>query len=141
MAANLHDPAYWDTAILRGTGRLFMLAALADRPRHGYDIARHITEMLGGCCSPSDAMIYPGIRDLVQAGLVVCRTETAGGRTRNVCSLTDEGEEALRTAARVWARYLPALQTVVLNALDESPRERERQSMTGGTAVGRGGCC
>lgn len=113
MPADLTDREHWETAIVRSAGRFFMLAVLAEQPRHGYDIARRITEICDGCCAPSDAMIYPAIRDLTEAGLVACETEATGGRERKVCSLTPRGEEALRVAAQAWAAHLPALQRVV----------------------------
>lgn len=113
MPADLTDREHWETAIVRSAGRFFMLAALAEQPRHGYDIAKRITELCGGCCEPSDAMIYPAIRDLTADGLVHCQTESTGGRQRKVCALTPRGEEALNVAAQAWADYLPALQRVV----------------------------
>ena len=116
MAADLNDPDYWETSIRRSSGRLFMLVALVDRPRHGYEIARRIRELCGGWCTPSDAMIYPAIRDLESAGLIVRKRESRGSRVRFVCSLTERGRDALRASAQVWARYLPALGRVVAAA-------------------------
>ena len=84
MTADLRDPAYWDTAILRSAGRLFMLAALADRPGHGYDIARRLSGLCGDWCKPSDAMIYPAIRDLEAAGLISCELDEESARRRRV---------------------------------------------------------
>ena len=113
MPADLTDREHWETAIVRSAGRFFMLAVLAEQPRHGYDIAKRITELCGGCCAPSDAMIYPAIRDLTEAGLLHCETQSTGGRQRNVCALTPQGEQALSVAAQAWGAHLPALQRVV----------------------------
>lgn len=120
MAADLTSSDYWEASIIRSAGRLFMLAALADQPRHGYGIARKITEFCDGCCNPSDAMIYPALRDLREAGLIVCEEDTSGAHKRNVCQLTDKGREALRAAAGAWARHLPALGRVVAAAQSDS---------------------
>ena len=111
--ADLQDPQYWQTLILRSAGRLLMLAALAEQPRHGYAIAQRISTICGDWCSPSDAMIYPGIRDLERAGLIACDVATHDGRQRRVCRLTPSGEEALRVGTEAWARYLPSLGRVV----------------------------
>jgi len=113
MTADLTSAGYWEASLLRGTGRLFMLAALADQPRHGYEIARRITALCGDCCEPSDAMIYPAIRDLEAAGLIACESEVHEGRNRRVCRLTESGREALAVAAGVWRQYLPALAGIV----------------------------
>ena len=113
MPADLTSPGYWDTAILRAGGRFFMLAAFAEAPSHGYDVARTISDWCDGCCSPSDAMIYPAIRDLEAAGLIACEADSTTGRPRNVCTLTAAGQAALREGADAWARHLPALSRLV----------------------------
>ncbi len=131
MPADLQDPEYWETSILRAAGRLFMLAALSEQPRHGYDIARRISGFCGDWCTPSDAMIYPAIRDLEAAGLISCEVDVASARKRRVCELTEEGREALRVGADVWARYLPSLGRVVAAA---------QQGETGEVPIDAG-CC
>ena len=110
---DLTDKAYWRMLASRGAGRFLVLAALYERPRHGYDLALAVTVSCDGCCEPSDAMIYPTIRELTQGGYITCRTESQGRRRRNVCELTDRGREAYRAAAEVWNAVLPALHQAV----------------------------
>lgn len=105
----LEDPAYWSGLIARGTARFFLLAALSDRPLHGYQLSRAIAQCCGGCCEPSDAMIYPAIRELEEGGYIVCQVESQGARQRRVCTLTDRGQRAYQAAARAWAAVLPFL--------------------------------
>ena len=107
---DLTEKGYWQTLASRGTGRFLVLAALNERPRHGYELARAVTEACDGCCEPTDAMIYPTIRELTQGGYITCRTESQGQRQRKVCELTDRGRAAFRAAAEVWKSVLPALQ-------------------------------
>ena len=107
---DLTQKGYWQTLASRGTGRFLVLAALNERPRHGYELARAVTEACDGCCEPTDAMIYPTIRELTKGGYITCRTEANGGRQRKVCELTDKGRQAFRAAAEVWSAVLPALQ-------------------------------
>ena len=78
MAAqkDLTDKSYWQTLASRGAGRFLVLAALNERPRHGYELARAVTEACDGCCEPTDAMIYPTIRELTDGGYITCHTET-----------------------------------------------------------------
>ncbi len=115
MAAqkDLTEKSYWQTLASRGTGRFLVLAALNERPRHGYELARAVTEACDGCCEPTDAMIYPTIRELTDGGYITCRTEAQGLRQRKVCELTDRGRAAFRAAAEVWTSVLPALQNGV----------------------------
>jgi len=110
---DLTDGDYWRMLISRGAGRFFVLAALAEQPRHGYDLARAITTACDGCCEPTDAMIYPTIRELTLGGYVTCRTESQGQRQRKVCELTDRGRAAYRAAAEVWDAVLPGLREAV----------------------------
>ncbi|MGB2693996.1 MAG: PadR family transcriptional regulator [Dehalococcoidia bacterium] len=112
-AKDLTDKSYWRMLASRGTGRFLVLAALNERPRHGYEIARVVTQGCDGCCEPSDAMIYPTIRELTQGGYIVCRAELNGQRERKVCELTDRGRQAYRAAAEVWNAVLPALQDAI----------------------------
>ena len=98
-----------------------VLAALHERPRHGYELARAVTAACDGCCEPTDAMIYPTIRELTAGAYIVCRTESQGQRQRNVCELTDRGRQAYRAAAEVWSAVLPGLREAVDAGLAITP--------------------
>ena len=121
---DLADKDYWRLLASRGTGRFLVLAALDERPRHGYELARAVTAACDGCCEPSDAMIYPTIRDLMAGGYIICRTESQGQRERKVCELTDRGRQAYRAAAEVWSAVLPALRDAVDAGLKIKEDER-----------------
>ena len=110
---DLTEKAYWSVLASRGAGRFLVLAALHEQPRHGYELARAITQGCDGCCEPSDAMIYPTIRELTEGGYIVCRSEWQGQRQRKVCELTDRGREAYRAAATVWSAMLPGIRRAV----------------------------
>ncbi len=118
--------AYWDNLIARSASRFFLLASLARRPMHGYELARAIADACDNCCEPSDAMIYPAIRDLSEGGYVVCREEAQGGRKRKVCELTERGWEAYHAAAEAWGRVLPHLSRAVADGL-KNPVEPDEE--------------
>jgi len=128
---DLTDKSYWRMLASRGTGRFLVLAALHERPRHGYELARAVTAACDGCCEPTDAMIYPTIRELTEGGYIVCRTESQGQRQRKVCELTDRGRQAYRSAAEVWSAVVPALRQAV-----EAGLAIEEVSAAGASAVG-----
>ena len=102
-------PAYWNMLVRRSLTRFYLLAALAARPMHGYELARAVSDLCGGCCEPSDAVIYPALKELSEGGYCTCDIETQGGRQRKVCALTERGRAALRVAAEAWADVLPSL--------------------------------
>ena len=115
---DLTDEGYWRLLASRGTGRFLVLAALHERPRHGYELARAVTAACDGCCEPTDAMIYPTIKELTEGGYITCRAEAQGGRQRKVCELTDRGRAAYRAAAEVWSAVVPALREAVEAGLE-----------------------
>ncbi len=122
---DLTDKSYWRMLASRGTARFLVFAALHERPRHGYDLAKAVTLSCDGCCEPTDAMIYPTIKELMEGGYIVCRTEMQGQRQRKVCELTDRGRAAYRAAAEVWSAVLPAI----------------RDGVEAGLAIGAGDAC
>ena len=125
---------YWEYLIKRSVSRYFLLDMLARRPMHGYDIARSIETCCEGWSRPTDGMIYPTIKELVEGGYLECTPEVIDGRQRKVCHLTAKGREAHRSAARAWAGVLPYLQSSVDAAGAEAPGRST-------TAASEGGCC
>jgi DNA-binding PadR family transcriptional regulator len=71
-----------------------MLAMLAERPRHGYDIIKALEDMTGGAYSPSPGVVYPTLTLLQEQGLADA-TEAEGGK--KLYTVTDAGKQALET--------------------------------------------
>jgi DNA-binding PadR family transcriptional regulator len=117
----LHDPAYWNMLVRRSLTRFYLLAALAEKPRHGYELAKAVTDLCQGCCDPSDAVVYPLLKELAEGGYCACIIESQGGRRRKVCELTERGREALRAAAGAWQAVLPSLQEAIAIARGPDP--------------------
>ena len=61
-------PAYWNMLVRRSLTRFCLLATGAARPVRGYELARAITDLGRGCCDPSEAALYPGLKELSEAG-------------------------------------------------------------------------
>ncbi len=116
-ALDLSQREYWEFLIKKSVSRFFLLGLLYRRPMHGYDIAKNIETCCEGWARPTDGMIYPTIKELLEGGYIECVPEVSGGRQRKVCHLTSRGIEAYLTAARVWAGVLPYLQASVNYAL------------------------
>lgn len=127
--SDLTDEKYWDMLNRKSVSRFFLLAALSDRPQHGYELRRSI----GQCCpgaEPTDAMIYPTLKILLEGGYIACDVESSGTRERKVCSLTPKGEAAYAAAARAWSRMLPWLQQCVNSAGSVGPELRKDEKLT-----------
>src|SRR6201992_1312901 len=73
----------------RGDVRAAVLALLADRPMHGYEMIKEIEERSEGAWTPSAGSIYPMLQLLEDEGLI--RGEEADGKRR--FTLTDQGRK------------------------------------------------
>lgn len=85
-----------------GELRLLILALIAERSRHGYEIIKDIEERFQGRYSPSPGVIYPTLAWLEDMGYATIEPE-GGGRKR--MRITPEGE-AFLTANRAAAEEL-----------------------------------
>ncbi|MDQ6740555.1 MAG: PadR family transcriptional regulator [Actinomycetota bacterium] len=73
----------------RGEVRSAVLALLAERPMHGYQIIREIEERSGGSWKPSAGSVYPTLQLLADEGFIIA--EESNGR--KIYSLTEAGRE------------------------------------------------
>jgi len=73
----------------KGEVRAAVLALLAERPMHGYQIIREIEERSGGSWKPSAGSVYPTLQLLADEGTI--SAEESNGR--KIYSLTEAGRE------------------------------------------------
>lgn len=73
----------------KGEVRAAVLALLAERPMHGYQIIREIEERSGGSWKPSAGSVYPTLQLLADEGSI--SAEESNGR--KIYSLTEAGRE------------------------------------------------
>lgn len=71
-----------------GEIRLLVLALIAQRPHHGYELIKAIEERFGGSYVPSPGVIYPTLSWLDDMGLVHAEAEG----NRKSYAITAEGE-------------------------------------------------
>ncbi len=77
--------------------QLVILALLADKPYHGYEIIKVLEERSGGFYTPSPGMIYPALTYLEELGYASVEVEGAKKRYR----ISDEGRAYLERNRRV----------------------------------------
>lgn len=87
----------------RGNVRAAILALLAERPMHGYEIIQELESRTGGVWRPSPGSVYPTLQLLADEGLVT--SEESGGR--RLFTLTEAGQaEAAQAAEHApWAEF------------------------------------
>ena len=76
-----------------GELKLVILALIAERPRHGYEIIKAIEERFGGSYTPSPGVVYPTLTLLEETGNATVLE--AGGK--KLYTITEEGRAALKT--------------------------------------------
>lgn len=84
------------TRMGRGDVRAAVLALLAEKPMHGYQIIQEIDERSGGSWKPSPGSVYPTLQLLTEERLVIA--EESNGR--KTYSLTEEGRQEAEGADR-----------------------------------------
>ncbi|HEX5857555.1 MAG TPA: PadR family transcriptional regulator [Microbacterium sp.] len=75
------------TRMGKGDVRSAVLALLAEKPMHGYQIIQEIDDRSGGSWKPSPGSVYPTLQLLADEGLI--KAEESNGR--KTYSLTEEG--------------------------------------------------
>ncbi len=105
----------------RGDVRVALLALLAERPMHGYEMIQELGERTGGAWQPSPGSVYPTLTLLEEEGLVVGQ-EVEGKRRFD---LTDAGREAVtgREGAPPWEQFTDG----------EDPEVQQLRDVLGGT--------
>jgi DNA-binding PadR family transcriptional regulator len=121
-----------------GELRLVLLKLIADEPRHGYDLIRHIEELTGGSYAPSPGVIYPTLTMLDDMGLIEAQQSdsakklfaiTNAGRAEleanseiveaALARLSAVGEETQRTDSASVRRAMGNLRQVLMNRLGD----------------------
>jgi DNA-binding PadR family transcriptional regulator len=74
-----------------GDLQLVLLALLADRPSHGYELIKVLEERSGGFYSPSPGMVYPALTWLEEVGYASVAAEGA----KRLYSITASGRAYL----------------------------------------------
>ncbi|MCB2413777.1 PadR family transcriptional regulator [Demequina sp. TTPB684] len=83
------------TRMGRGDVRAALLALLAEKPMHGYQMIREIEERTDGRWKPSAGSVYPTLQLLTDEGVVSVETTN----DRKTYSLTQAGKEEATEAA------------------------------------------
>ena len=85
----------------RGNVRAALLALLAERPMHGYEMIQELGQRTDGVWRPSPGSVYPTLQMLADEGLIAA-TEEAGGK--KLFTLTEAGtaEAAKSEGATPW---------------------------------------
>ena len=90
-----------------GELKLVILALIAEKPRHGYEIIKTLSERVGGDYSPSPGVVYPTLTMLEEMGYASAAQDEQG---RKLYAVTPEGEKQLAELEAAGRRHLRPLQ-------------------------------
>jgi len=83
--------------------RAALLALLAERPMHGYEMIQELAGRTGGIWRPSPGSVYPILHLLLEQGLTIA--EHAGGRKVFTLTATGRAAAAQAAAQSPWQSY------------------------------------
>ena len=89
---------------------LAILGLLKERPMHGYQLNRELSEQLGGLWRVSYGSLYPSLRRLERQGAITSEPGT-GARRKTVYAITPDGER------------------LFLELLEETPQENQTEDV------------
>jgi PadR family transcriptional regulator PadR len=96
--------------LLHGTLDTLILKAVADSPRHGYDIVRQIESGTADAVKVEDGSLYPALYRLEKKRLI--RGEwgiSDAGRRARFYKLTESGRKLLDEKLAEWSRFSEAV--------------------------------
>jgi transcriptional regulator len=102
-----------DRELKKGTADLLVLALLAERPRHGYDLSRLIDQRSEGALRLHLASLYTLLYRLERKGLIAGRwVEKPGERRRRFYRLTPAGRQLLDEEKERWVEFVRAVSAI-----------------------------
>jgi transcriptional regulator len=100
--------------LLHGTLELLVLRSLAIIPRHGWAIARHITEISRDELKVNQGSLYPALYRLEGKGWIESEWGiTSQGRRARVYSITPKGKRQLKQQQAQWTAFSTAVNRVL----------------------------
>ena len=91
-----------------GELRLVVLALIAERPRHGYEIIKAVEERLAGTYSPSPGVVYPTLTMLEEIG----HATVTEAESKKLYAITADGQAYLTANAAGVAAVLAKMEEV-----------------------------
>ncbi len=99
--------------LLKGHITTMILAILDDRPRHGYEIMKTLSDRTGGVFELGQGTVYPLLYSLEEQGWICSAIEVVEGRRRRVYSLTALGRKHGQECKVRWRVFQEAMNRIL----------------------------
>ena len=94
---------------LNGVPELLILRLLSRRAMHGYELVQALRAATSEALEFGEGCVYPILHRLEADGMLKCRREMAGGRSRLVYRVTARGERRLCESISLWTAVTQAI--------------------------------
>jgi transcriptional regulator len=103
--------------LLQGTLDLLILKTIANKPLHGWGIAKRIQTLSGDALAVGQGSLYLALHRLENQGWVSAAWEESDlGRRAKVYALTPQGRKQLERELKSWKRLSSAVGLLIENA-------------------------
>ncbi|GAA5154552.1 helix-turn-helix transcriptional regulator [Pseudonocardia eucalypti] len=105
---------------LKGHLDALLLAALEPGPAHGFAVMAELRRRTEGAIDLEGGTLYPALRRLEEAGLIVGTWTNGSGRRRREYQLTEKGRRDLAAQRGRWREFVTTL-TVAMDPAAGKP--------------------
>lgn len=98
---------------LRGQIDALILATVEDEPLHGYAISERLNQRSDGQLDMATGTLYPALRRLEKANLLLSEWSVVGGRKRRTYRLTAAGERTLSAERESWRQVSSVVDAIL----------------------------
>ena len=109
-----------------GDLRLVMLALIAEKPRHGYELIKELESKFGGGYAPSPGSVYPTLTLLEELGHL--RSTTSAGN-KKLFEITPEGRAHLAENRAAFNNALARMEMAARAVAGDTPPEDLHHAM------------
>jgi len=99
--------------MLKGHLDMLLLATVAARPGHGYEILGELRRRSEGAFALAEGTVYPALHRLEEGGLLKSSWSVVDGRRRRVYATTGGGRRALVTQQQELDRFVTGVRAVL----------------------------
>lgn len=99
---------------VKGHVELLLLAAVRDRPDHGYALIQELRRRSQEALALPEGTVYPALHRLERQGLLSSTWTVVSGRRRRIYALTERGRRELDRQTDAWRTLVRAMEAVVL---------------------------
>jgi PadR family transcriptional regulator, regulatory protein PadR len=97
----------------KGDLNALILAVLADRDAHGYEISKQIRQLSGEVFKYGEGQLYPALHKLEEEGQVVAIWVPQEGKPdRKVYKITPSGIQELEKHKNSWSKFVAGVGTI-----------------------------